>query len=135
MIRDNTAQVRVTNIAQLIERSIEKITKKFLERRKKMTTRIVRLVTGEEIICDYSCEDGTATFKNAAVLVPTGNGQLALMPWMMYAELEGNTICFSDEHVMFDVAPRKELMNEYNKTIGSGLVVPEATKPSLSLTP
>ena len=100
-----------------------------------MATRIVRLMTGEEIICDYTCEDGTATFKNAAVLVPAGNGQLALMPWMMYAELEGNSIAFSDEHVMFDVAPRKELMNEYNKTIGSGLVVPEAVKPSLSLTP
>tara|TARA_Y100000385_G_scaffold276310_1_gene321888 strand:+ start:431 stop:838 length:408 start_codon:yes stop_codon:yes gene_type:complete len=134
VIRDNTAQEKVINIARLIERSTEKITKKFLERRKQMSTRIVRLVSGEEIICDYSCEDGTASFKNAAVLVPTGNGQLALMPWMMYAELEGNTISFSDEHVMFDVPPRKELMNEYNKTIGSGLVVPEATKPSLSLT-
>ena len=129
------AQAKAINIGRLIEKSIERITKKFLERRKQMATRIVRLVTGEEIICDFSCEDGTATFKNAAVLVPAGNGQLALMPWMMYAELEGNSVSFSDEHIMFDVAPRKELMNEYNKTIGSGLVVPEATKPSLSLTP
>lgn len=99
-----------------------------------MATRIVRLITGEEIICEYKCEDNIVTLKNAAVLVPAGQGQLALMPWMMYAELEGNTISFSDEHVMFDVAPRKELMNEYNKTVGTGLIVPEVSTPSLSLT-
>jgi hypothetical protein len=97
-----------------------------------MSAKIVRLKTGEEILAEYSTENGTATLKNPAVLIPAPNGQLALMPWMMYAELENNSITLSDEYVMFVVTPRKELANEYNKSIGTGLVVPE--KPSLSLT-
>jgi len=39
----------------------------------------------------------------------------------------------STEHVLFDVAPVKELMNQYNQTIGSGLVVPETPVPSLKI--
>jgi hypothetical protein len=116
----------------LIWKSIVRTTKKSLERRAKMSAKIVRLKTGEEILAEYSTENGTATLKNPAVLIPAPNGQLALMPWMMYAELENNSITLSDEYVMFVVTPRKELANEYNKSIGTGLVVPE--KPSLSLT-
>jgi hypothetical protein len=109
-----------------------KTTKKSLERRKQMATKIVRLKTGEEVLADYSTENGTTTLKNPAILIPAPNGQLALMPWMMYADLEQNSISLSDEYVMFVVNPKKELANEYNKSIGTGLVVPD--KPSLSLT-
>lgn len=98
-----------------------------------MATKIARLTTGEEIISDFSENGDTVSFKNPAMLIPAGNGQLAFLPWMMYAELENNTVTISSEHVMFVAPPKKELMNEYNKTIGSGLVVPE-TKPELSLT-
>jgi len=97
-----------------------------------MTTKLVRLKTGEEILAEYSTENGTVTLKNPAILIPAPNGQLALLPWMMYAELENNTVTLSDEYVMLVVKPRKELANEYNKSIGTGLLVPE--KPSLSLT-
>jgi hypothetical protein len=55
------------------------------------------------------------------------------MPWMMYAELENNSVKLSSEHVLFDVAPVKELMNQYNQTIGSGLIVPETPVPSLKI--
>ena len=99
-----------------------------------MAVRIVRMKSGEEIITDYKVEDETAILKNPAILIPTGQGQIAFMPWMMYAELENNTVKFHIENVLFDVAPQKELMNEYNKTIGSGLVVPDG-KPNLTLTP
>lgn len=99
-----------------------------------MATKIARLKTGEEIISDYKENgDGTVSFKNPAMLIPAPNGQLAFIPWMMYAELENNTVTISEEYVMFTAPPKKELMNEYNKTIGSGLVVPE-NKPNLSLT-
>ena len=99
-----------------------------------MATTITRLKTGEEIISDYTeNEDGTVSFKNPAMLIPTPNGQLAFLPWMMYAELENNTVTIESKYVMFTAPPKKELMNEYNKTVGSGLVVPE-NKPDLSLT-
>ena len=90
-----------------------------------MSVRIVRMKTGEEIITSYTVEGNQAILKNPAILIPTGQGQIGFMPWMMYAELDNNTIEFPVENVLFDVAPHKALMNEYNKTIGSGLVVPE----------
>jgi len=98
-----------------------------------MTAKIVRLKTGEEILAEYSVQDGICSLKNPAVLLPAGNGSLALMPWMMYADLENNTISFSEEYVMFAVSPQTELANEYNKSIGTGLVVPP--KSGLKLTP
>jgi len=98
-----------------------------------MSVRIVRLKSGEEIIADYSVSDGVACLKNPAILIPTGQGQIGFMPWMMYAELENNSVKLSSEHVLFDVAPVKELMNQYNQTIGSGLIVPETPVPSLKI--
>ena len=133
MILEDTRPVKVISTVNWTCKSIEKITKKYLERRIKMATKIARLTTGEEIISDFSENGDTVSFKNPAMLIPAGNGQLAFLPWMMYAELENNTVTISSEHVMFVAPPKKELMNEYNKTIGSGLVVPE-TKPELSLT-
>lgn len=97
-----------------------------------MATQIVRLKTGEEILAEYSSQDGKVTLKNPAVLIPAPGGQLALMPWMMYADLENNSISFGEEYVMFTVTPKRELANEYSKSIGSGLITPD--KPSLSLT-
>jgi len=90
-----------------------------------MAIRIVRMKSGEEIITDYTEKDNIAILKNPAILIPTGQGQIGFMPWMMYAELENNTVEFDTENVLFHVAPAKALMNEYNKTIGSGLIVPE----------
>ena len=43
----------------------------------------------------------------------------------------------STNNVMFDLPPLKDLMNEYNKTIGTGLVIPDGPigdTPGLKLT-
>lgn len=98
-----------------------------------MAVRIVRLKSGEEIITDYKVEDGIAILKNPAILLPTGQGQIGFMPWMMYAELENNTIKFNVDHVLFDVMPVSELMNQYNQTLGSGLLVPDKKVATLKI--
>jgi len=105
-----------------------------IEKDIKMAVRIVRMKTGEELITDYTVTDDIAILKNPAILIPTGQGQIGFMPWMMYAELENNTVKFPAENVLFDVAPQRELMNEYNKTIGSGLLVPETPADTLKIT-
>jgi len=90
-----------------------------------MNIKIVRLTSGEEIICSCEKNDDSYTLKKPAILIPTGKGTLGLMPWLGYADLsEGKSIDIPDEFVMFTVEPQTELMNEYNSAFGSGLFVP-----------
>jgi len=102
-----------------------------------MAVRIVRLVTGEEILCDYTVDNETVNLKNPTVLLPMDGGKLALVPWIPYADKKNETVSMPMDKVMFDLPPLKDLMNEYNKTIGTGLVVPDGPvgdNPGLKLT-
>tara|TARA_Y100000310_G_C20350094_1_gene653904 strand:- start:303 stop:644 length:342 start_codon:yes stop_codon:yes gene_type:complete len=89
-----------------------------------MTTKIVRLASGEEIVCGCELKDGFYELKKPAILIPTGNQQLGLMPWLSYADLKDNTIKISEKFIVFVTEPKKDLMNEYNNAFGSGLFVP-----------
>ena len=101
-----------------------------------MAVRIVRLTSGEEVIGDVTQEDGIYRVQKAALILPTGQGSIGLMPWMPYADQEGG-IEIRESFVIFDIKPHDELINEYNTAFGSGLVVPPKqtiTGPALTLT-
>jgi len=89
-----------------------------------MAVKIVRLVSGEEILCNYREEDGFSYLKNPTVLIPMDGGKLALVPWIPYSDKPNETVTLETKNVMFTLPPLVDLMNEYNKTIGTGLVVP-----------
>ena len=91
--------------------------------------KIVRLSTGEEVVAKVSFEDGVYTLKSPAILVPTGEGKIAMAPWCFYSD-EPNGIDVRDNFVVFVARPETELYNQYNTNFGSGLVVPE--KPQVS---
>ena len=98
--------------------------------------KIIRLTTGEEILCKAEKTDTGWTAKKAALIVPTGAGSIGLMGWMPYTKTYKDGIEIKDEHVMFVSAPEEDLYNEYNSAFGSGLVVAksEPTGPGLKLT-
>lgn len=101
-----------------------------------MTVRIVRLTSGEEVIADVKHEDGVYHLEKAALILPTGQGSIGLMPWMPYADQEGG-IDIRESFVAFDIKPHDELINEYNTAFGNGLVVPpkqHVSGPALTLT-
>ena len=62
------------------------------------------------------------------------SSQLGLMPWMPYADYKD--LEMDNRFIMFAIKPQIELMNQYNESIGSGLVVPEknVSAPNLTLT-
>ena len=86
--------------------------------------KLVGLQGGEQLIAQIVNEDfekGIATIKNPAVLIPAGQGKLALVPWLPYTKAdEGITV----RSVTFFVEPQESLLNEYNTGFISGLVVP-----------
>lgn len=86
--------------------------------------KIVRLQSGEEIICKctINSKTGTVTLKKAAIIIPVGQGKIALAPFMQYADISDG-LEIKDQHIMFIVDPVDEFANEYNTGFGSGLVV------------
>ena len=98
-----------------------------------MEVRIVRLSSGEEILCKCETNESSTTIKNPAILMPMGGGQLGMMEWMPYADYK--ELELDNKFIMFTIKPQTELMNQYNEQFGSGLVVPgkNVSSPKLTL--
>lgn len=87
--------------------------------------KIIKLITGEELIGDMTQMGDNITVKNAATvhLVP-GEGSrmgMAMIPFAPYAEEE--SFMFNLTHVMTAYTPGTDLLNQYNQRFGSGIVV------------
>ena len=100
-----------------------------------MNIQIVRLNSGEEVLADVEEKENSVLIKKPALILPTGQGSIGLMPWMPYSDTEDG-IEIKTSFVAFIVKPHDELMNEYSTAFGSGLVVPpkQAVTPALTLT-
>lgn len=92
-----------------------------------METKIVRLSSGEEIICKSEMVDNGGTefvkIKNPAILVPVGDGQLAFAPWLPYGDITDG-LEIDMKFIVFIIKAQAELSNQYNETVGNGIVVP-----------
>ena len=86
-----------------------------------MNIKIVRLVSGEELIGDWNKETNTIT--NPVVMIPVAKDQLGFQPWVPYAEEEA--MILKEPHIIIVLTPDVKLQNEYNRVYGSGLLVPE----------
>lgn len=84
--------------------------------------KIVRLTTGEELICTLKTTDEGYHLKDVAILIPTQSNQLGLAPFMAYSDAkDGFTTGFIS--VMFIVDPVAELKNQYQQMF-SKIVTP-----------
>jgi hypothetical protein len=90
-----------------------------------MNVRILKLISGEELICDVTIDEGESalmSIKEVAQVAMRSNEegkvQVGMAPFMPYAEepmtINVNSIALSAE-------PSRELLNEYNKIFGSGI--------------
>lgn len=74
--------------------------------------KIVRLATGEELICEVSGGPETYTFKDVAILIPTEQNSLGLAPFMAYSNApKGMTV--ASHFIMFIVDPVDGLLKQY----------------------
>jgi len=86
---------------------------------------IVRLMSGEELICDLTVEGDNYTLETPCIVLPTGQNNIGLAPWIPYADY-GGKVTLGDKVVAFVVAPHEDLAKEYKRvtTGGPELVVP-----------
>ena len=89
-----------------------------------MNIKVVRLVSGEELIGDWNEEKHTII--NPVVMLPVGKDKLGFSSWIPYVDEE--EVQLKEQHIVTVLTPDKKLQNEYNRVYGSGLIVPDADK-------
>ena len=74
--------------------------------------KIVRLSTGEELICEVTVKNEEYNLKDIAILITNQQNSLGLAPFMAYSDTDkGMTI---EKHfIMFMVDPVEDLANQY----------------------
>ena len=85
--------------------------------------KIVRLQSGEDVICDY-CEDkenGTVLMGDPMHLVfkrmPTGRTVMMMMPWLPIELIKDNSALIYDSDILTIIDPREELIYYYNQNV------------------
>ena len=87
--------------------------------------KIVKLITGEELIADVTAGDATMTLSKPCVLqmVPSRSNpeqpMMGMFPYASYAE--DHSIDGDVDKIVWDAKPVKELYNQYNSAFGSGI--------------
>ena len=91
-----------------------------------MEIKIVRLKTGEEILCEYRVSEHRKMvhIKNGLMIVPT-EATIGFIPFMVYADLPDNTFTLKSSHVLWVVDPVAELIEKHQDTF-STIVAPES---------
>jgi len=95
---------------------------------------IVRMRSGEDVISQVVDNGDTYTLTKPAMLVPAGKGELGLLPWLMYGEVE-NGITVPKDATFFAFKPIKGLEEEYHAGFVSKLVTPskKVSAPQMKL--
>ena len=89
-----------------------------------MNIKVIRLVSGEELIGDWNKKTNTIT--NPVIMVPVAKDQLGFSPWIPYVDEED--VQLKEQHIMTVLTPDNKLQNEYNRVYGSGIIVPDDEK-------
>lgn len=96
-----------------------------------MATKLVRLVTGENLLANVTDNGSTLTLKKPAMIVMINKGEVGLVPWIPFAKEESVTI--ATDKVLYCVDAEENTANEYSTGFGSGLVMPTGGVKPVSL--
>ncbi|NDB82032.1 MAG: hypothetical protein EB127_04725 [Alphaproteobacteria bacterium] len=91
-----------------------------------MALRILRLLTGEDIVGEIENEDANFfTLKNPCsiglVMTQSGKAGLNMQPMLLFSDQK--LVKINRQHVTYDVSVAIEIQNKYNEVYGSGIVV------------
>ncbi len=90
-----------------------------------MDVKLLRIVTGEEIIAELVEEnDSTITVKNGLVVIPAQNN-VGFAPWATVIDKEKPELVLSRTHVVYVAEVDETIRNKYDEIYGSKLIKPE----------
>jgi hypothetical protein len=87
-----------------------------------METLIIRVKTGEDVLCRATKNDAGYLIQDAMALVPTPDGRLAFVGWMPYVDSK-NGIQLPHDFVMLTLKPEASIETQY-MGFKTGLVSP-----------
>ena len=74
---------------------------------------IVRLASGEEILCNLAIIGDSYIMKDPAVIIPTQGGNIGFARWLPYADISQVTV--SKKFIVFVVEPVPMMVKKYNE--------------------
>ena len=89
-----------------------------------MNIKVIRIVSGEELIGDW--DDEKYTITNPVIMVPVAKDKLGFSPWIPYVDEE--EVPLKEQHIVTILTTDNKLQNEYNRIYGSGLIVPDVER-------
>jgi hypothetical protein len=89
-------------------------------------TLIMRMKTGEDVLCRATKTDTGWNIKDPMALVPTPDGRLAFIGWMPFAETK-NGIDLPADFVYLTLKAQEEIETQY-MTFKTGLSTPSPKK-------
>jgi hypothetical protein len=93
-----------------------------------MNCKLIRIVTGEEIIAEVLSEtDNTITVQNGLVVLPSAQG-VGFAPWATVISKDEPEIEMSKNHIVYVVALQDDVAKKYNEMFGSKLITPDTKK-------
>jgi membrane-anchored protein YejM (alkaline phosphatase superfamily) len=93
-----------------------------------MNCKLIRIVTGEEIIAEVLSEtDDTITVQNGLVVLPSAQG-VGFAPWATVISKDEPEIEMSKNHIVYVVALQDDVSKKYNEMFGSKLITPDTKK-------
>ena len=96
-----------------------------------MEVKLLRVITGEEIVAEIVDENASEiTLKNALVVIPTQQS-VGFAPWATVIDRENPEVTVSRTHIVYVANLDESIRNKYDEIYGSKLVKPE--KKSLIL--
>lgn len=89
-----------------------------------MNVQLLKLLSGETIIADLLSEGvDFVTVENPCMIIPQKD-TLGFSPLLPFANTE--KVTFKAQHVMFIVGPAEELVTEFNRIFGAGIIIAPA---------
>jgi len=90
--------------------------------------KLIRIVTGEEIIAEVLSEtDDTITVQNGLVVLPNAQG-VGFAPWATVISKDEPEITMKKTFVVYIAAVQDDVAQKYNEMFGSKLVTPSPKK-------
>ena len=77
--------------------------------------KLIRLTSGEEILCTILQENEVRKFVKDPVLLIPNEGQIGFMPYLSYCEID--KLMIKEEHIMFNLVPTDELKENYKNMV------------------
>ena len=91
--------------------------------------KLIRLITGEEIIAEVlDWSNGILTIQNALVVIPQ-QGQVGFAPWATVIDPDQPEIGLDMKHVIYSVAVAEPVAKQYNEIFSNSIITtPEEKK-------